>query len=225
MWPMNVRLSRLRVLAPAFAALLLLAGCSGLGAPEPAPTALLETPTPEPTPTPRQRLRCEDGRLAVGDVAGIAGEWTTGVQDALERARDWRADARLVAIRVGCTPLENAFRWEGRFYSDTAQAFFSSDTRQTTPAELDPRAVVTLPLDRIDFGRLRDVLLAAGYPDDSLLEPASGLIVRLNAPTDPFGPPGTPPDVTYHVAIDQRGEILDLFVSGADWRIYSYDAG
>jgi hypothetical protein len=222
---MNVRLPRPPALLLTLLLPLLLAGCSGLASPEPAPTPVLETPTPEPTVPARPRLRCEDGRITVGDLLTIQQEWVAGVQDALDRARDWRGDARLIAIQVGCRPLENQFRWEGRFYSDTAQAFFASDSGQTTPAELDPRAVVTLPLDRIDFARVHDALLRAEITDEAVLEPTSGLIVRLNAPTDPFGPPGTPPDVTYHVAIDQRGEVRDLFISGADWRIYSYDVG
>jgi hypothetical protein len=222
---MNTRLPPLLASALTIPVLLLLAGCSGLASPGPAPTAVLQTPTPEPTLPPRERLRCEDGRITVGDLLNVQDEWIAGVQDALERARDWRTDARLIAIQVGCRPLENEFRWEGRFYSDTAQAFFASDSGQTTPAELDPRAVVTLPLDRIDFARMHDALVRAGFVDDAMVEPTSGLIVRLNAPTDPFGPPGTPPDVTYHVAIDQRGEVRDLFISGADWRIYSYDGG
>ena len=203
----------------------LLAGCSGLGAPPPAPTAPPETPTPPPTvpvETPLPELRCASGRLTVGDIPGIGLEWTAGVQDALQRAREWRGDARLVSLQVGCQPLEHAFRWEGIFYSDTAQAFFASDTRQSTPAEVDPATVPTLPLDRIDFGEFHLALARAGYGDGAAISPTSGLTVRLNAPTDPFGPPGTPVDVVYHVAIDERGETRDLFVSGGNWTIYAY---
>jgi hypothetical protein len=216
------RLLRYAILA---AVTLLLVACSGLGAPPPAPTAAPETPTPPPTvpvETPLPEPRCAVGRLTVGDIASVAVEWSAGVQGALERAREWRGDARLVGLQVGCQPLEPAFRWEGTFYSDTAQAFFASDTRQTTPAEVDPAAVPNLPLERIDFGELHRALARAGYGDRSLLSPTSGLTVRLNAPTDPFGPPGTPADVVYHVAIDERGETRDLFVSAANWTIHSY---
>lgn len=212
-----------RLGAVALGALLVLAGCASLGAPPPAPTAAPPAPTPTPpVETPVPAPRCSSGRLAVGDLPGIALEWAAGVQNALERARDWRADARLVGFQVGCQPLEPAFRWEGTFYSDTAQAFFASDTRTTTPAEIDPAAVPTLPLERIDFTGLHRALARAGYADDALLSPTGGVTVRLNAPTDPFGPPGTPPDVVYHVAIDDRGETRDLFVSGTNWTIYSY---
>jgi hypothetical protein len=222
---MNAPMPRRAVLAAFTLPLLLLAGCGGLATPPPPPAEATATPPPPPTLPPRPRQRCDNGRLLVGDVPAIGTEWAAGVQDALERARDWRSDARLIAIQVGCRPLENQFRWEGRFYSDTAQAFFSSDSGMITPAEVDPRAVVTLPLDRIDFAAMHRTLNQAGFADDAVMEPASGLIVRLNAPTDPFGPPGTPPDVTYHVAIEERGETRDLFVSGADWAIYSYGGG
>jgi len=216
---------RLRCCAVLAAVTLLLAGCSGLGAPPPAPTAAPETPTPPPpvaVETPLPEPRCAAGRLAVGDIPTVALEWTAGVQSALERARDWRADARLVSLQVGCQPLEHAFRWEGSFYSDTAQAFFASDTRQSTPAEVDPAAVPNLPLDRIDFGGLHRALARAGYGDRALFSPTSGLTVRLNAPTDPFGPPGTPNDIVYHVAIDERGETQDMFVAGGNWTLHAY---
>lgn len=209
----------------AAAALLVLFSCSGLGAPPPTPTAVpvvaTQAPT-EPVETQEAAARCNQSRIAVGDIPSIALEWTAGVQSALERAQAWRSDARLVSLQVGCQPLEPAFRWEGVFYSDSAQAFFASDTRQSSPAEVDPESVPTLPLDRIDFGNLHRALARAGYNDRSLLSPTSGVTARLNAPTDPFGPPGTPADIVYHVAIDERGETRDLFVSGANWTLYAY---
>ncbi len=84
----------------------------------------------------------------------------------------------------------------------------------------------TLPLDRISFTQLHLALARAGYGDDAPLEAAGGVEVRLNAPGDPYGPPGTPQDVVYHVAIDDQGQVRDIFVSGQNWTIYSYqDAG
>ncbi len=213
-------------LLAAIAVMVVLAGCGGLASPAPAPTAAPETPTPTPTvvsdaTTPR--VRCANGHLVVGDIPAIANEWAAGVQDALERARAWRGDARMVALQVGCRPLEQVFRWEGQFYSDTAQAFFSSDTGMSTPAEVDPAAVATLPLDRIDFVGFHRSLARAGYTDTAAVSPTGGVTVRLNAPTDPFGPPGTPPDIVYHAAIEENGQTRDLFVSGANWTLYAYE--
>src|SRR5215213_11330533 len=118
-----------RAVAFAFAAVVLLAGCSGISMPTPLiaesmPTATL-TPSPARisllTPVPE---RCAGGRLRVGDLAAVGDEWVAGVQSAIETAHAWRPDARLVTVQVGCAPLESGFRWQGTFYSQTAQSFF-----------------------------------------------------------------------------------------------------
>lgn len=203
---------------------MVLAGCSEIAAPAPAPTAVavLPTATPRVNPAPVPRARCADGRIVNGDLPAIDLEWTAGVQSAIERARAWHGDARLVSLQVGCMPLEAAFRWEGLFYSDSAQAFYSSDTGVSTPAEVDPAAVPQLPFDRLSFAMLHRSLAKAGYGETVTFSPTSGVTVRLNAPTDPFGPPGIPADIVYHVAVEDRGETRDLFVSAVDGVIYSY---
>ena len=206
--------------------LLVLAGCGGVAAP---PTARAPAATPPPTKAPATRpaavpaAPCANGRLTVGDLPAIDAAWEAGMAEAAERARAWKADARLVRLRVACQPLEAAFRWQGRYYSDAAQSFFLSDTGETEPAEVEPASVPTLPLDRVSFRQLYLSLSRAGYPDDRALTAASGVTVRLNAPEDPFGPPDTPQDVVYHVAVDNGGEVQDLFVSGADWTIHPYE--
>ena len=210
------------------AAGVVLAGCSGISAPTPliaesAPTA---TPTPSPapatllTPTPE---RCAGGRLRVGDLAAVGDEWGAGVQSAIESARAWRPDAQLVTMQVGCAPLEAGFRWQGTFYSQTAQSFYLSDTGLSEPAETDPASVPVLPLDQVNFRELHLALARASYEDDAELNPATGATVRLNAPTDPFGPPETPQGVVYHVAVVEEGNVQDLFVSGSSWTVYTYD--
>jgi hypothetical protein len=221
---MNVH-QRAGSLLAAVAVVALLGGCGGFAAPEPAPTAAPAAPSPTPTvaaDSTAPRVRCGSGHLVVGDIPAVAEEWAVGVQNALERARAWRGDARMVALQVGCRPLEQAFRWEGRFYSDGAQAFFSSDTGTSTPAEVDPAAVATLPLDRVDFLGLHRSLARAGYADGAVISPTGGVTVRLNAATDPFGPPGTPQDLVYHAAIEDNGQTRDLFVSGANWTLFGY---
>src|SRR5215211_6897099 len=130
-----------RAVALAFAAVILLAGCSGISAPTPLIAESMPTATPTPTPAPMSLLtpepeRCAGGRLRVGDLAAVGDEWVAGVQSAIETARAWRPDARLVTMQVGCAPLEAGFRWQGKFYSPTAQSFFFSDTGMTEPAEV-----------------------------------------------------------------------------------------
>ena len=61
-------------------------------------TALHADEQPEPD-------RCAGGRLRIGDLAIVGDEWVSGVQTAIETARAWRPDARLVSVQVGCTPL------------------------------------------------------------------------------------------------------------------------
>ena len=208
------------------ALLLVLGGCTGVSAPTP---LIADSATATPSPTPMavaQRTvtpqRCAGGRLRVGDLAKVGEEWAAGVQSAIEAARAWRPDARLVTMRVGCAPLEAGFRWQGTFYSQTAQSFFFSDTGMSEPAEVDPAAVPALPLDEVDFRELHLALARAGYPEEAELNPATGATVRLNAPTDPFGPPGTPQGLVYHVAVSEQGKVQDLFISSPGWTIHSY---
>jgi hypothetical protein len=208
-------------------ALLTLAGCSGISAPTPLIAESDPTATPSPTPPPQALLtpapkRCADGRLRVRDLVQIGDEFAAGVQSAIQTALAWRPDAQLVTVQVGCAPLEDAFRWQGTFYSRVAQSFFYSDTGMSEPAEIDPASVPALPLDEVDFRQLHLALARAGYSEDAELDPATGAMVRLNAPTDPFGPPGTPQGLVYHVAIADQGTVQDLFVSSPDWTVHSY---
>ena len=216
-----------RAVAIAFMVVVLLAGCSGISAPTPLIAESMPTATPTPPPAPMSLLtpepeRCAGGRLRVGDLAAVGDEWVAGVQSAIETAHAWRPDARLVTVQVGCAPLEAGFRWQGTFYSQTAQSFFFSDTGMTKPAEVDPASVPALPIEEVNFRELHLALARAGYGEDAELNPATGATVRLNAPTDPFGPPETPPGLVYHVAIEGQGTVKDLFVSSPGWKIYSY---
>ena len=210
---------------------LVLAGCGGIATPLPPPdaagTQALQVASPPPTspvrPTPPgTAVRCENGRLTLGDLLTIETEWESGVATATEQARGWQADARLVQLRIGCQALESGFRWQGTFYSDSAQSYFFSDTGQTEPAEDDPASIPTLPLEGISFQQLHLALARAGHADTDTFNPASGVTVRLNAPSEPFGPPGIPEAVVYYVAVELQGEVRDLFVSQTNWTIYSY---
>src|SRR5829696_10420933 len=157
-----------RAVALAFAAVILLAGCSGISAPTPLIAESVPTATPSPSPPPVSLLtpepeRCAGGRLRVRDLATIGDEWGAGVQSAIETARAWRPDARLVTVQVGCAPLEAGFRWQGTFYSQTAQSFFYSDTGMSEPAEVDPASVPALPIEEVNFREFHLVLARAGY--------------------------------------------------------------
>ena len=217
----------IRRLAFAFAAVILLAGWSGFSAPSPRIAEVMPTASPTPSFAPStvqtpEPARCANGRLRVGDLAAIGDEWGGGVQSAIETARAWRPDAMMVAMRVGCAPLEAAFRWQGKFYSQTAQSFYYSDTGMIEHAEIDPASVPALPIDMVDFRQLHVAVAKAGNVENAELNPSTGATVRLNAPTDPFGPPGTPEGLVYHVGVDKQGIIQDLFVSSVDWTTYSY---
>jgi hypothetical protein len=214
-------------LAFVIAAIILLTGCSGISMPTPLIAESMPTATPTPSPAPISLLtpepeRCAGGRLRVGDLASIGDEWGAGVQSAIETARAWRPDAMLVTMQVGCAPLEAGFRWQGTFYSQTAQSFFFSDTGMSEPAEVDPASVPALPIEEVNFRELHLALARAGYDEDAELNPATGATVRLNAPTDPFGPPGTPQGLVYYVAVTGQGTVQDLFVSSPGWTIHSY---
>jgi hypothetical protein len=214
-------------LAFVMAAVILLTGCSGISVPTPLIAESMPTATPTPSPAPISLLtpepeRCAGGRLRVGDLASIGDEWGAGVQSAIETARAWRPDAMLVTMQVGCAPLEAGFRWQGTFYSQTAQSFYFSDTGMSEPAEVDPASVPALPIEEVNFRELHLALARAGYDEDAELNPATGATVRLNAPTDPFGPPGTPQGLVYYVAVTGQGTVQDLFVSSPGWTIHSY---
>ena len=113
-------------------------------------------------------------------------------------------------------------RWQGTFYSRTAQSFFFSDTGMSEPAEVDPASVPTLPIEEVNFREFHLALARAGYGEDAELNPATGATVRLNAPTDPFGPPDTPQGLVYYVAVAGQGTVQDLFVSSPGWTIHLY---
>jgi len=208
-------------------AVILLTGCSGISAPTPLIAESMPTATPTPSPAPISLLtptpeRCAGGRLRVGDLAAVGDEWGAGVQSAIETAHAWRPDARLVTVQVGCAPLEAGFRWQGTFYSETAQSFYYSDTGLTEPAEIDPASVPALPIEEVNFREFHRVLAKSGVIDAAELNPATGAIVRLNAPGDPFGPPGTPQGLVYYVGVMGQATVKDLFVSSQDWTMYPY---
>lgn len=210
------------------AASLVLAGCQAAPPVGSAPTATPALATvaatvAESTATAPPRVeRCAHSRLTIGDLPAIDESWQDGLAEAAVRAQEWQDDARLVGLRVGCRLLDPGFRWQGRFYSSGVQSYFLSDTGETTPADIDPKKVQTMPTDDLSFARLHRALTKAGYAETIQLMPVAGVEVRVNTDEEPFAPPDAPKDVVYyHVAVDDRGKVTDLFV-GTDGQIYQY---
>jgi hypothetical protein len=187
----------------------------------------LPTTTPSPdvgTPTLGfEKGPCNGGRLTVGDLGDIDEQLADGVTEAREAADDWQRDARLVALRVGCELLEPSFNIRATFYSERIETYFFSDTRETQVAPRDDLAGQELPLDQVSFAGLANSLLRAGYAPSVTLDPGSNVEVRVNTQGAPFGPPEVPDNaVVFHVALESRGEIVDLFATAADGTIYQY---
>jgi hypothetical protein len=159
----------------------------------------------------------------IGDLPKIDEELNAGLEDARGRASAWQSDAFLTSLRVGCELLEPAFRWQATFYSPSAQVFFTSDTGETDPAEVEPSDVPELPTGDLSFGLLHRALAKAGYNDQTELAASTGVDIQVNAEALPFGPPEAPPGaVLYHVAVLHRGEVRDLFVDSSNGTIYRY---
>lgn len=177
-----------------------------------------ETPASEFAPTP-----CATGRLTIGDLGQIDAEVEDALKAASERARAWHQDARLVAFRVGCELLEPRFRFRATFFSDAVQTFFYSDTGETAVADPGETPGKTLEMGGILFSRLGLSLIRAGYDEGVTFDPGSNVEVRLNSNESPFGPEEIPKDtIVFHVALESRGEIVDLFVSATNYTVYQY---
>jgi hypothetical protein len=218
------------MLAVALCTLATLAGCSSPElAPTPRPSATsvaavpalsaTETSTVDPSNEP-----CSSGKLLIGDLPAIDRAWQKGIAEASDKATEWQQDAVLSNLRVVCQLFESQFRWQATFYSQNAQAFFSSDTREVVPASVDESEVSALEVNRLSFALLHRSLVEAGYGDEIEISPSSGVDIRVNSSSAPFGPPQAPNGVIlYHVAIEHLGEVRDIFVDSQDGKIYRYD--
>jgi hypothetical protein len=174
---------------------------------------------PEPTPTPT----CVDGRLRVADLPAIQEVFEDGVARETDKARAWQDDARLVGLRVGCRLLDDSFGWRGIFFSEAIQTYFFSDTGETRTVDVVAPPGPELPLDDVDFLDLHHSLLRAGFGETVELNPSSNVEIRLNSTEAPFGPPEAPlNEVYFHVAIESRGEVIDLFISAEDGTPYQF---
>jgi hypothetical protein len=193
-----------------------------------APGAALAAETPTATaPSVLQQdagQPCADGRLQVKDLANADASMNNGINAAKAQAKQWRDDSRLVILRLGCPLLEPGLRWDGTFFSDSAQAYITTETGKIEPAEDDPRSIPTLVTDGLSFRLIYRSLLKAGFDDSLELMPGTGVTVQTSTDTMPFGPPSAPRGKIYvHLAIEERGEVKDVWVDAADGTIYRYE--
>jgi hypothetical protein len=178
---------------------------------------------PTPTGSSAAAAPCSNGQLTVGDLPEIDALWRDGLSEADARAAVWQDDAMLTTFRVSCELFETGFRWQAVYYSRDAQAFFSSDTRETEPAGIDPDSVPALDTANLSFALVHDALVRAGVEDATAISASTGVDVRMNTERSPFGPSQAPKEtIIYHLAIDRLGETIDLFIEGEDGAIFRY---
>ncbi len=202
----------------------LLTACGGpsSGQTVPTPTAVVTDGTPLPGVLVGP---CAGGRLTVGDLAEIDDDLANGIETAQERAENWQSDAILVAVRVGCELLGSTFHWRATFFSDRIQTYFFSDTGETAVAATGSQAIGELSLEGVSFNDLGLSLLRAGYVPDASLDPGGNVEVRINGDANPFGPTNVPDGaIVFHVALESRGEIVDLFIDASDGTVYQYQS-
>lgn len=167
---------------------------------------------------------CADGSLRIRDFVLADASFAEGIERTGEAGAAWQKDARLYSLQVRCPLLESGFEWDGTYFSEQAQAFWRSGTNETNAADDDPDTIRTLVTDGISFQQLNRSLLRAGYSEDLIINVSTGVTIRYNTVENPFGPPNAPVDVVlFHVAIEERGEVKDVWVSVEDGTVFRYE--
>lgn len=167
---------------------------------------------------------CFNGLLRVRDLETADTSLKSGMAAAETQAKAWQSDSRLYSLRLGCPLLEVGYQWNGTYFSETAQAFFRTDTGEVQAAEDDPSSIPTLDLSGISFRQIYRSLLRAGYTGDLTITAAGGVTVRENMDAQPFGPSNAPRNVVYaHLAIEDRNEIKDIWVDVMNGTVYRYE--
>lgn len=195
-------------------AALALAPLSGVVAQDSTPGSLLGIDPDAP---------CATSRLRVGDLEHVDETLQPGVERAIDEATRWQADARLYTLRLGCPLLTTGVRWEGVFFSETAQAFYSTDTARIDAVNDAPETIPTLDPAVINMREVYRSLFRAGFSSDLKLTAQGGVTIRQSTDNHPFGPPSAPRGQVYaHLAIEVDGVITDVWVSMNDFTIYRY---
>ena len=166
---------------------------------------------------------CATSRLRVGDLEDVDATLQQGVERAVEEATRWQPDARLYTLRLGCPLLTTGVRWEGVFFSETAQAFYSTDTARIDAVNDAPETIPTLDPAVINMREVYRSLFRAGFSSDLQLTAQGGVTIRQSTGNHPFGPQAAPRDQVYaHLAIEVDGVITDVWISMTDFTIYRY---
>lgn len=168
---------------------------------------------------------CRNGRLVVGRLDEVQPAWDRGIAAASQQAEDWQRDARLVEARITCGFLKADAVVKATFYSDTARTLFFSYTGETQPVDPGVPAPPLLVSDGVAFSKVKAILLEAGFDDDAEVHPSSGVNVRYNGTTTPFGPSAAPEEtIILHLILVQDGMVQDVFIDAASWQIVKDDA-
>jgi hypothetical protein len=187
------------------------------------PSAFAQSAPADGTPDAPPPFNCGDGELRVGDLKSMDAIWQNQKPQLDSIAAAWEEDAKLTGIRVSCGILEAGFRWQGIYYSPTAQAFYTTDTGETVGAEFDPSEAAPIADDQVSFGSIWRSLAKAGYDDTIAFDPAIGVALQVNSAATPLGPSSVPMGALIcHVALQYLGEVRDLFVSMPDGTIYRH---
>lgn len=182
--------------------------------------------TPESAFGEDPNAACAISRLRVGDLQDIDEDIMPGVERATEEAQEWQADARIFTLRLGCPLLVTGVKWEGVFFSETAQAFYETDTGKVDPVEVDPSLIPSLNPNEFKMSMVYESLIDFGFSDDLLLTAQGGVTIKTSTNEMPFGPPIAPRGQVYaHMAIEQQDVIIDVWVSMSDGTVYTYTLG
>ena len=182
-----------------------------------------QSSTPETAFGEDPNAKCSMSRLRVGDLKDIDSTIAQGVERATEEAQAWQGDARIFTLRLGCPLLVTGVKWEGVYFSQSAQAFYETDTGKVDPVEVDPSLIPSLDPESISMSMVYDSLIEFGFTDDLLLTAQGGVTIKTSTNEMPFGPPSSPRGQVYaHMAIEQQDVIIDVWVSMSDGTVYVY---
>jgi hypothetical protein len=171
-------------------------------------------------------LPCFDGRLRIRDLDTVDEQIPGGLERVYELGLAWEDDAKLFSLRLGCPLLESGIQLDGVFFSRTAQAFYYTATNEIRATNSDPATIPILDTSSgLQVSFVYGSLVRAGFDENSLLAAIGGVTIRPNTEAQPFGPDSAPKDdVYFHVAIEDRGEVVDVWIASRDGKIYQYPA-